>query len=150
MVTLKLYLDLCVYSRPFDDQNQTRIALETNAFIYLLDQIENAEYTVLNSEILGYENSRDPDPVRRERVSSCLRLAIESVKVDEKVISKAKYLRELNFDDLDALHLALAERAEADYFLTCDDFIVRKADSHEGKLKVTVMNLLKFVAQEVT
>ena len=149
MPTLKLYLDLCVYSRPFDDQNQTRIALETNAFIYLLGQIENAEYTVLNSEILGYENSRDPDPVRRERVSSYLRLAKEFVKVDEKVISKAMCLRELNFGDLDALHLALAEGAKADYFLTCDDLIVRKADSHEGKLKVKVMNLLKFVAQEV-
>ncbi len=58
-------------------------------------------------------------------------------------------LRELNFDDLDALHLAVAEGAKADYFLTCDDLIVKKAHGHEGKLKVKVMNLLKFVAQEV-
>ena len=85
----------------------------------------------------------------RSNLSSYLRLAREFVKVDDKVTTKANYLRGLNFDDLDALHLAVAEGAKADYFLTCDDLIVRKADSHEGKLKVKVMNLLKFVAQEV-
>jgi len=51
--------------------------LETNAFVYLLDQIENAEYTTLNSEILRYENGRDPDSDRRERVHSYLTLAKE-------------------------------------------------------------------------
>ena len=149
MQTLKLYLDLCVYNRPFDDQKQTRIALETNAFVYLLDQIENAEYIMLNSEILRYENSRDPDVGRRERVRSYLRLSKEYAKIDEKVINRAEYLRKLKFGDLDALHLAVAEGAKADYFLTCDDMIVKIADRHEEKLRVKVMSLLKFVAQEV-
>ena len=149
MQMAKLYLDLCVYNRPFDDQKQTRIALETNAFVYILDQIENAEYTALNSEILRYENSRDPDTGRRERVRSYLRLAKEYAKIDKKVISRAEYLRKLKFGDLDALHLAAAEGAKADYFLTCDDGIVKKAARHKGKLRVKVMSLLKFVAEEV-
>ena len=37
---MKLYLDLCVYNRAFDDQHQGRIALETNAFIYILEKVE--------------------------------------------------------------------------------------------------------------
>ena len=82
MSKLKLYLDLCVLNRPFDDQNQTRIALEANSFIYLLDQIENAKYTLTDSEILRYENSRDPDSVRRERVSSYLSLAKKFLEID--------------------------------------------------------------------
>lgn len=149
MQTQKLYLDMCVYNRPFDDQRQTRIALETNAFVYLLDQIENAKYKVLNSEILRYENSRDPDVDRREKVRSFLRLSKEYAKIDEKVISRAEYLRELKFGDLDALHLAVAEEAIADYFLTCDDGIVKNAERHKGKLKVNIMSLLKFVAEEM-
>ncbi len=72
-------------------------------------QIENAEYTALNSEILRDENSRDPDAGRRERVCSYLRLAKEYAKIDKKVISRAEYLRKLKFGDLDALHLAVAE-----------------------------------------
>ena len=144
----KIYLDLCVYSRPFDDQSHSRIALETNAFIYLLDRIENTQYAVINSEMLKYENSRDPDPVRKERVSSYLGLAKEFVKIDEEAINRAIYLRGLNFDDLDALHLALADGGGAAFFLTCDDSIVRKAENHEEKLKTKVMNILKFVAEE--
>ena len=104
---------------------------------------------MINSEILRYENSRDPDVVRRERVRSYLRLAKEYAKIDKKVISRAGYLRKMKFGDLDALHLAVAEKARADYFLTCDDRIVKKAERHKKKLKVKVMSLLKFVAEEV-
>jgi len=39
-MVLKLYLDLCVYNRPFDYQGQERVALETSAFIYLLEKVE--------------------------------------------------------------------------------------------------------------
>ena len=78
-----------------------------------------------------------------------MRLAKEYAKIDKKVISRAEYLRELKFGDLDALHLAVAEGAKADYFLTCDDKIVKKADRHKGKLRVKVMSLLKFVAEEM-
>lgn len=44
---MKLYLDLCVYNRPFDFQGQERVALETSAFIYLLEKIENSIIVLL-------------------------------------------------------------------------------------------------------
>jgi len=44
---MKLYLDLCVYNRPFDYQGQERIALETGAFIYLVEQIEKGNVDFL-------------------------------------------------------------------------------------------------------
>jgi len=31
---LRLYLDMCVYNRPFDDQSQPRIMLETQFLYY--------------------------------------------------------------------------------------------------------------------
>jgi len=43
----KLYIDLCVYNRPFDFQGHDRIALESNAFIYLLEKIEKGDYSLL-------------------------------------------------------------------------------------------------------
>jgi hypothetical protein len=46
-----------------------------------------------------------------------LTLAKEYAKIDKKVINRAEYLRKLKFGDLDALHLAVAEGAKADYFL---------------------------------
>ena len=149
MTELKLYLDLCIYNRPFDDQTQSRIALETNAFVYLLDKIENGEYIAINSQILKYENRRNPDGDRRERVRSYLRLAKEYAKIDRDSIKRAEYLRKLKFGALDALHLAVAEGAEVDYFITCDDRIIERAERHKEKLRVKVMSLLDFVAEEV-
>ena len=58
---MKVYLDLCVYNRPFDYQGQTRIALESNAFIYVLEEIEGGSYDLVVSEALMYENSKNPD-----------------------------------------------------------------------------------------
>jgi hypothetical protein len=34
-VLMKIYLDLCVYNRPFDDQRQPRIAVEIMEFLLL-------------------------------------------------------------------------------------------------------------------
>jgi hypothetical protein len=37
----KVYLDTSVYNRPFDEQRQARIWLETLAFSVILQMIEN-------------------------------------------------------------------------------------------------------------
>jgi hypothetical protein len=39
----RVYLDNCVYNRPFDDQSQRRIFLETMAFITLLELVEKGK-----------------------------------------------------------------------------------------------------------
>ena len=67
---MKLYLDLCVYNRPFDNQHQERIALETSAFIYILEKVEKGEYELIVSEALVYENSKNPNELRRSRLTS--------------------------------------------------------------------------------
>ncbi|MCD6456239.1 MAG: hypothetical protein J7K81_05560 [Methanophagales archaeon] len=36
---MKIYLDTCVYCRPFDDQSQDRIEKETKAFIEIVTSI---------------------------------------------------------------------------------------------------------------
>ena len=38
MEKLKIYLDTSVYNRPFDDQRQTKIRLETEAFLSILEK----------------------------------------------------------------------------------------------------------------
>ena len=37
---MKVYLDTSVYNRPFDDQTQPRICLETLAFVVVLQMVE--------------------------------------------------------------------------------------------------------------
>lgn len=58
---MRLYLDMCVYNRPFDDQGQSRIMLETQIFIMLLSMISEGRFELLNSFALEDENSKNPN-----------------------------------------------------------------------------------------
>ena len=40
---MKIYLDLCVYNRPFDDQTQPRIMIESLCFIIIMAKVSNEE-----------------------------------------------------------------------------------------------------------
>ena len=53
-----IYLDTNVYSRPFDDQTQPDIQEEANAFLEVVREIEAERYTLLCSDILGFEGER--------------------------------------------------------------------------------------------
>ena len=46
-----IYLDVCVLSRPFDDQSFLRIRLETEAVNLILSKIRNEEYELVVSPI---------------------------------------------------------------------------------------------------
>ena len=61
---MRLYLDTSVLNRPFDDQKQPRIWLETLAFSLVLSLIEAREAELISSPIHTLENSRSPLPVR--------------------------------------------------------------------------------------
>lgn len=38
---MKIYLDNCCFNRPYDDQTQIRISLETQAKLYVQDLVKN-------------------------------------------------------------------------------------------------------------
>jgi predicted nucleic acid-binding protein len=72
------------------------------------------------------ENSRNPFPLRQRWVEKCLRLAGASVTLNDPIKSRALALEQAGFKALDALHLACAEAADAESFLTCDDRLIRR------------------------
>lgn len=146
---MKLYLDLCVYNRPFDNQEQERIALETSAFIYILERAEKGIHSLVISEALIYENNRNPDDDRRIRIASYFQLANELLTVDNSELEQVKFLKGLGFSDIDALHIAIAEKAKVDYFITCDDEIVKLYKRNQSAIKVKVEWLIDFIALEV-
>ena len=145
---MKLYLDLCVYNRPFDYQGQERVALETSAFIYILEKIENNAHTLVASEALIYENSKNLMEQKKIRIASYFQLAKEFMTIDDSDIERVKYLKELKFSDTDALHIALAEKSVADYFITCDDEIVKLYKKNKDYININVVNIIEFIALE--
>ncbi len=146
---MKLYLDLCVYNRPFDYQGQTRVALETSIFTYLIEKIETGTYILVTSEALIYENNKNPDSLRSTRIATYFELAREYIEIDNSDIERVKFLKGCGFSDIDALHISLAEKSQADYFITCDDDITNRYKKHKDFIKVDIVSLTEFIGFEV-
>ena len=140
---MKVYLDTSVYNRPFDDQTQPRIWLETLAFAVILQMIEAGSVTLVTSSVLEYENNRSPFQLRRNRVTRCSSLAGVHRKVDEDIKRRAEELEQQGLKAIDALHIACAEAAGSEYFLTCDDRLVR---CYQGE-NLRVLNPAAFVVR---
>jgi len=121
-----LYLDLNCFNRPFDDQNQDRIAQETAAVFVILQRIVDGADRLVWSAILDFENAQHPLVDRRIEIARWAQRAVVNVVVTRQVSTRARALTEAGFRPLDAAHLACAEAADCDRFLTCDDQVLRR------------------------
>lgn len=129
---MRIYLDTCCLQRPLDDQTRPRIRVEAEAVLAILAAIEEGELSLLNSEALEYEIGRIPDASRRNEVFSILALAAERVEVTDAAEILAESLEHSGLRPMDAVHVALASIARADFFVTCDDKLVKKGQALPG------------------
>lgn len=118
---MKIYLDNSVLNRPFDDQAFPKIHLETEATFLIFKSVEQKQFKMINSSVIEYENSKNPFPERKSWISSYLRKSEAYQKVNATIQKRATKINETGIDPLDALHLATAETANADFFITCDE-----------------------------
>lgn len=117
---IRVYLDNCCYNRPYDDQTQIRIYLETEAKLYIQDIIKNGGLDLVTSYILEYENGKNRFSHKRQAIYDFMNTN-ESYYVgeerDEDVREIAKSIIETGVKNMDALHIACAIIAESDYLL---------------------------------
>ena len=123
---LNIYLDTSTLNRIFDDQSQPRIFLESSAMLLVFGLIEKRIISIVSSDVLVYENSRNPYAERQIFVTSVLRKARVIQTLNNSLAKRAQEIEVLGIKGLDALHLACSERLKADYFVTCDDRMIRK------------------------
>lgn len=146
---MKIYLDVCCLNRPFDDQGSDRIRLESEAVLLILQRIKIQEWEWVSSEVVDFEIHQTPDSERRFRAELVSRHASHKVLLDAGAIVRGKELEQLGFRPYDALHLACAEKAGVDVFLTTDDALIRYANREARFIKVRVNNPLLWL-KEVT
>lgn len=143
----KIYLDMNIYNRPFDDQSQVRIRLETLAAHAVLNAVAEGRFAAIWSFMLDYENSLNPNEDIRMEIEMASSLARVKVPASEDIRVKARELAGRGIKPRDALHLASAISAKADWFITCDDKLVKKGALLKDR--IAVMNPVDFVRQEV-
>jgi len=123
---MRIYLDLCCFNRPYDDQRQTRIRLETEAKLVLQQKVRDGQCELVWSSILDFENAKSPFPEHRTAIAEWRRLAVMHVSADPSVLDMARSLLALGIGEYDALHVACAIRAGAELFVSTDDRLIRK------------------------
>jgi predicted nucleic acid-binding protein len=123
---MNIYLDTSALNRIFDDQSQPRIFLEASAMLLVFGLIEKRIISIVSSDVLVYENSRNPYAERQIFVTSVLRNARVIQTLNDSLAKRAQEIEVMGIKGLDALHLACAERLKVDYFVTCDDRMIKK------------------------
>jgi predicted nucleic acid-binding protein len=143
---MKIYLDLCAIQRPLDSTVQIRIVLESEAVLGIIALCDIGQVEILSSEALLYEGEQSSLPVRKEHTSAVLEKAKKVLIVTEKEKSRAAEMLTYGIKPLDALHIALAESGNADYFCTCDDKLLRNMQKVKD-LTIKVINPVDLVQE---
>ena len=124
---MKIYLDNCCFNRPFDDQSQLRIRLESEAKLQIQEDIRSGLYKLIWSYILDYENNNNPFQERQEQIAKWRMYSEEDIEEDEEIVKVAAMMNLHGIKKIDSLHIACAIKAKAEYFLTTDDGVLKKA-----------------------
>ncbi len=142
----RLYLDVCTYCRPFDDQNFLRIRLETDAFYLITQYIKNGHYQTVVSPVHFKEVGAITSLKKRFKIKSLLnKIDTGTIYDTNKARQRADELHALNFGIADAAHVAYAEQI-ADVFITCDDKLLKKCK--KTPLTVVAMAPIEFIMSE--
>lgn len=142
---MKIYLDNCCYNRPYDDQAQIRISLETQAKLYIQDLVRKQKVELVSSYILWYENSQNPYKTKRVSIGEFIQKnSTEYVDIDKAdlIKGKAEEIMGTGIRMKDAYHVACALSASCDYFLTTDDRLLKY---HTDEIQM--VNPIEFVGK---
>ena len=141
---MKIYLDNCCLNRPYDNQRNIKIRLETEAKLYIQQLIKESKLQLVWSYILDYENLQNPFEERRLRISSWKKFAINDIEEDVRIINKAIELNKLGLRRMDALHVSCAIQGQCSYFITTDKGILKKSQVIE---EVKIIDPIFFIKE---
>ena len=140
---ITVYLDTSAYNRPFDEQTQPKIFLESQAVSIILQMVETQMVELVSSSVLEYENSRNPYSIKQEAMNRYLQMAGLKQEVDESIRQRAEQLEHNGLKAVDALHVACAEAASSNYLITCDKRLINRCSG----LTLKVVNPVDFVLE---
>lgn len=144
---MKIYLDVCCLNRPFDDQTQDRIHLESEAIISILKHVELNDWIWVSSSVVLFEVNQTPNLDRKHRLLKICDQASHVIRLDEEIYTTSEKLKKIGFKSYDALHLACAQKAGVDIFLSTDDRLIKKATQTNTVVSVKVANPLAWLQE---
>lgn len=108
IASMLVYLDTCCLNRPYDDQTQPRIQLESAAALAIMEQASSGRIHLANGSVLGFEAQRIADQTRQNGILHFLSYSSSYQALTPAIEKRGIELNQLGFKRLDALHLATA------------------------------------------
>ena len=146
---MKIYLDVCCLNRPFDDQTQDRIHLESEAVLTIMKKVESGEWDLINSDAIIYEINKIPDVDRKNKVLLLISKSTIYIKLETTFLTRVKEIQKFGIKMYDALHVVCAEKGKADIFLTTDDNLLSKLKKHTDNIKIKTGNPLAWIKEVI-
>jgi len=141
---LKIYLDNCCYNRPFDEQNQDLVILETEAKLIIQGKVKNGIHSLVWSFILDSENDDNPSEDKREAIKLWKTIAGEYCSATIDILENAKKYMEFGLRHKDAMHLACAVKHNCHYLITTD----KKFNNKNGFIQeIEIINPITFLLE---
>ena len=140
MKKYRIYLDNCCFNRPYDDQTQIRICLETQAKIHIQSLIYEDKIELVWSFILMFENSRNIFNARRKAIEQWENYSSSFVEKSERIKITAKEIIATGIKAADAAHVACAIIGNCDYFITVDKRLLKYKDN-----RIVICNPIEFI-----
>jgi predicted nucleic acid-binding protein len=135
-----IYADICCLCRSLDDLQQSRVKLEAEAMLSILEQCEQKKWTLVNSDALQFDLGKNSDLFKKEQLEAILSIATNYLQTNDIIESLASDLVKLGFKLYDALHLAFSQTYNLDIFLTTDDRLLRKAKKYPDLITIKAEN----------
>ena len=120
---MRIYLDMCAYNRPYDDQSQLKVLMESQSKLRIQELIIEGKYELVGSYVLDYECSRNPFKMRKEAITDFIdkyMSAYVSSDRNDVITNKANEIMKTGVKEKDALHIAAAIYAKCEYFISTD------------------------------
>ena len=144
---MKIYFDNCCLNRPFDDQLQLRIKLETEAKLKIQEEVRAGNLELAWSYILDFENDKNPYLERRTRIGNWRKYGKLDIQENSQILEYSRSLHFKGFRKIDALHISCAIFANCNYFLTTDDKILNKSELID---KISIDDPIGFIKKELS
>jgi predicted nucleic acid-binding protein len=108
----------------------------------------NSHISLVSSTPILYEISQMSDIIRVQHLHGILSRSHEYIKLDDTLVLRAKELARIGFKNLDSLHIACAERAQA-VFLTADDGIINTMNRSNDMKGIIIANPITWLEEVI-
>jgi predicted nucleic acid-binding protein len=136
----RIYLDNCCFNRPYDDQMQVKIWLETLAKLHIQSLVYEKRIELVWSFILTFENSCNIFENKKRAIAQWENLSSSFIEKSEEIRSTAKEIMATGVKAADAAHVACAISGNCSFFITVDKRLSKYKDE-----RIIICNPIEFI-----